>query len=799
MAQETQAKHRPGALKQQNKSHKHGRHRTKGELDREFHGRVNESAKSMTKKFKAAEKRTVRRNQANQVRKQKRDAILEKKRQRGGQRTPPHFVVVVGLSGSADCSAVVEALSKTISNTDGGVVTTNEQGIVHASIARFRQRVAFYIPPAENLRSVLDAAKVADSLLFVTSPEHVIDEPGDFCLKCLMSQGVMSAVYVCQGLNDLPPKKAADARKTMLKELDRRFSVPENKIHSLDSEQDAMLVLRKLTEGKVKPVHFREVRPHIIAESISFEAESAEAEKGTLKVSGYLRGTDLSADRLLHIVGWGTYQMAQVDSATDPHPLVLQKQRAGKASSMETEEEVRVLAKPDPEKQLSLVCEAEVDPMQDEQTWPTAEELAEADASAQKEKKKKQKGVSDYQASWMFDSDFEEDEDDEDEDDEDKGEEMEAESDEDSWASCSEGDDSQSVTMTETDIGDTKYDAHFDLEAEQKLLKQRKEEREHIMFPDEVETPFDVPARERFARYRGLESFRTSPWDKDEDLPAEYQRIYRLGDIRRLKKNILKSELTNSVTMGQYITLHIKGVPKAFMECYTPGSPLVLFGLLPCEQLMSVVHFVVKRDANCRDPIKGKTRLTFQVGFRRFSACPVFSSHNKGDKHKMERFLHHEDMCVASVYAPVTFGPCPVLVFKTDSMGEEELVAAGSLLSTDPDRIVLKRLILSGDMFKMHSKKSTVRFMFFNREDIEWFKKIELRTKWRRRGRILEPVGTHGHMKCHFNGQARSQDVVMMYLYKRAYPKWTYQPEQPTQIAQVTDEEERGQAYEMFD
>lgn len=66
---------------------------------------------------------------------------------------------------------------------------------------------------------------------------------------------------------------------------------------------------------------------------------------------------------------------------------------------------------------------------------------------------------------------------------------------------------------------------------------------------------------------------------------------------------------------------------------------------------------------------------------------------------------------MATVYAPILFPPSPVLVFTAD----HELLATGTVSGSNPDRIVVKKIVLSGHPFKIHKRSSVVRYMFFNR------------------------------------------------------------------------------------
>lgn len=109
--------------------------------------------------------------------------------------------------------------------------------------------------------------------------------------------------------------------------------------------------------------------------------------------------------------------------------------------------------------------------------------------------------------------------------------------------------DFESVTESEVGVTDEKYDATIDAIEEHEMLQKLAAAKEDQQFPDEVDTPQDVPARERFMRYRGLESFRTSSWDPKENLPQDYSRIFQFENYERTRRRVFKENEDSLINM----------------------------------------------------------------------------------------------------------------------------------------------------------------------------------------------------------------------------------------------------------
>ncbi|KAF4712050.1 ribosome bioproteinsis protein tsr1, partial [Perkinsus olseni] len=395
----------------------------------------------------------------------------------------------------------------------------------------------------------------------------------------------------------------------------------------------------------------------------------------------------------------------------------------------------------------------------EEQTWPTEEELNEASRRMIKMPQGVKglvylfgghAGLSEFELAWL-------------------GEEADE-----------EGDDQMILDDTEVAAAADGKTTEQQVEAKHSIEMEMRS-KEEMDFPDEVDTPCDKPARQRFQKYRGMQSLRTSAWDPYESLPTEYSRIWEFESFQATAK-AAKTEYKNGIKAdakaGHYVTLHISGMDGLSFD---NRVPLVVSSLFRHETRVTVMHASLSRTPETDDVvIKSKELVLLRCGFRSLPARPTYASSIRGsggpgggadEKGRMLRFFqpNAKSTTLACFYAPVMFPPAPCLMYTPDG---QRLTAWGSIEGSFPAKVLIKRIVLTGYPYRAHKSRSVVRFMFFNPDDINWFKPVELQSKKGLRGHITEALGTHGYMKCRFNGQVTQDDTIMMPLYKRAFPKW---------------------------
>jgi pre-rRNA-processing protein TSR1 len=283
-----------------------------------------------------------------------------------------------------------------------------------------------------------------------------------------------------------------------------------------------------------------------------------------------------------------------------------------------------------------------------------------------------------------------------------------------------------------------------------------------------------------------LKSLRTSPWEEDEDRahePEDWRRLLQVPDYKSARSQVTREALVGGVAPGTRVQVHLRNVPISLKSLYNPSRPLNLFSLLRHEHKRAALNFDITLSSDYPEPIKSKEEMIMQCGPRRFVINPLFSQggNTSNDVHKFDRFLHPGRSAVATFIAPLTWGSVPTLFFKrttpsadsttTTAEAPLSLVATGTSLPPSSRRVIAKRIIVTGHPYKIHKKLVTIRYMFFNREDVEWFKALQLWTKRGRSGFIKESLGTHGYFKATFDGKINPQDSVGVSLYKRMWPR----------------------------
>eukprot|EP00535_Pseudo-nitzschia_heimii_P007215 CAMPEP_0197177190 /NCGR_PEP_ID=MMETSP1423-20130617/2891_1 /TAXON_ID=476441 /ORGANISM="Pseudo-nitzschia heimii, Strain UNC1101" /LENGTH=921 /DNA_ID=CAMNT_0042626709 /DNA_START=91 /DNA_END=2856 /DNA_ORIENTATION=+ len=687
--------------------------------------------------------------------------------------------------------------------------------------------------------------------------DHLISHRGDRVLSAMKSHGIPRVVTVLAktrvetglGYNEeeddhMTTQSAKSIRRANLKkksELKRyvsrfattEFGVDNDKVVEINLKEDINTNPKNDTDGNLSSdpeAHSKRIlvdslirsmctisaappnwvsklpRSYILSEHNDYCPESHE-----LKMTGYVRGVaPFDVNALVHVPNLGTFSCKAILESKPPGA------RRKKNCTEDMECDDSFILKADPMKRESLDIFATPDALDGEQNLVGFDEVDEEfpDASDNNDENTasgdhafaRPAGWSDYQSAWM------------DAIDDDEGDDL------DHGELAKELNKKSSTSIGGIDAMDIDDANEVSKEERQALLEERrKQQQEHQEFPDEVQVNEEDKARERFARYRYLKSFKKSYWDPKENLPDSYASIYNFSSFKstqrvvmREMKDLVKAAETSDwkflhrrketnnlsedameaeigddddedflegcVQAGSYITVVLENVKPEDYSKLGMSSLLCAVTLLPHENKVSVLHMGL---SNCsvsslETPVKSKDVLTFRCGWRTWTGRPIFSQNNLNcDKHKFERYMPQAgSFFAATIFGPVTYTPCPVLVFRTIN-DTKELVAYGSMIGADADRTIVKRIILTGYPVRVHKRFASVKYMFNDPEDVKWFKPAGLTTKHGLNGKIEQSVGEHGTMKCLFNAPIKQHDTVCLHLYKRVYPKFVEDTESP--------------------
>lgn len=740
-----------------------------------------------------------RRHQARQLRQLKHQENVKFSDVFSGQHGAPRIVAVVPLCIDTDPKTAIQKLCQETEKD----VTMPSTGPVRVRVDRFKQNIMF-VPVERDLLTALDVCRIADFVIFLVSPIHEVDGTGELILRTVESQGVSNVLVIVQNLDKVEPSKKRPQAMASLSSYINRFYPLQDRVRSIDSDRECANVVRSLCTITPKGIKWREDRSWMLVEDVKWSAHEHEmTKKGIVILTGVVRGRGLNANRPVQVGDWGNFQIEKITDATLP----ISKKRNVDEMAIDIElKDQNILEIPD-ETQDDLADLAPHDVVMDDIGDTSLNEapserrgvllddhhyFSEDESHAPEISKHIPRGTSSYQSAWFLGDITDSDSDMDDLVDREGDVAMDVP------ALPQDGTEglNQSTLPEPTEATPSEYpqsemfldpspdDEAAQLEAYRSGKKD--EAKDDFEFPDEIELHPKVLARARLARYRGLKSLKTSRWETSEDKayePENWNRLLQIPDYKKAKNQATREAIVGGVQQGKRVNVHLRNVPLSFQKSYNSEKPLALFSLLRHEQKRTIVNFSITLSSDYPNPIRSKDELILQCGSRRMVINPLFShlGNTPNNVHKFQRYLHPGQTAMATFIAPLTWGSVPALFFQKPTSPNQNpphppspplsLLGTGTSQPPDPTRIIAKRIILTGHPYKIHKKLVTVRYMFFNKDDVHWFKALQLWTKRGRSGFVKESLGTHGYFKATFDGRINPQDAVGVSLYKRVFPR----------------------------
>jgi len=226
-----------------------------------------------------------------------------------------------------------------------------------------------------------------------------------------------------------------------------------------------------------------------------------------------------------------------------------------------------------------------------------------------------------------------------------------------------------------------------------------------------------------------------------------------------------RAALLGHVT-GEYVRLELSGVPPEFFRHFTASRPVILGGVPPHEQGMSLLRLRLKRHRWSPGQLKNGDPMVFSMGWRRFQSIPLYSVRDVKERNRYLKYTPEHMHCECTVWGPTAPTNVGFLAYQTVSAraASFRISATGTVLELDDTFRVVKKLKLIGHPMKIFRNTALVSGMFNSPLEVARFSDAKIRTVSGVRGRVRKAVkdGTPGTFRAVFEDKILHSDIVML-------------------------------------
>lgn len=252
----------------------------------------------------------------------------------------------------------------------------------------------------------------------------------------------------------------------------------------------------------------------------------------------------------------------------------------------------------------------------------------------------------------------------------------------------------------------------------------------------------------KYADFRGIKSLASCTF-KDQEIPDHYRNIVFFKSHKYIMSQVKAKP--SIVPKNSEVTL------KIFLFNPIVTNVLVIFNLMEYETRMTIHNF----DFSSTKPMP--KNIVVDNGFRVTQANCIVTRNLNNNVFEEEAELVNG---VVSFIGPI------------DMLGTTAHVLNGNIDSLDTvkllngkahDRLFFERAELRGKPIKIYKSHIVVKGMFFNKEQVDYFRNIKIEAKNGITGYIKKSLGTKGLFKAFFAQPVKHGDIIAMPLYKRKF------------------------------